>query len=149
MPTKAHAAPTFPPYIKPILTLFPLEANHEDVPMNLQQIRSMFSVLIMVVLILAVIMVYLWKCFRFASNVLRTCFPWFPYLTYHRGIAKADIFIEVTRVNGAKTTWAHFIQVHCHPTMLRRTGHLNSMDITIVKHFCTSYANKLAKRLDT
>ena len=96
MPTKAHAAPTLPPHIEPILTLFPPEADHEDAPMNPQQIMSMFSILIMVVLILAVIMVFLWKQFRFASNVLRTCFPWFPYLTYHRGIAKADIFVEVT-----------------------------------------------------
>ena len=79
--------------------------------MSPQQIMLTFSVLIMVVLILALVIVFLWKRFRFASNVLRTCFPWFPYSTYHRGIAKADIFIEVTQVNGAKSTWAHFMQV--------------------------------------
>ena len=73
----------------------------------------------MVVLILALVIVFQWKCFRFASNVLRTCFLWFSYLTYHRGIAKADIFVEVTRVNGAKSTWAHFMQVRCHPTFLQ------------------------------
>ena len=84
------------------------------------------------------IMVFLWKQFRFASNVLRSCFPWFPYLTYHQGIAKADIFVEVTRVSGAKSTWAHFMQVCCHPTMLCRAGQLNSADITIVKHCCTT-----------
>ena len=69
---------------------------------------------------------------------MRTCFPWFPYSTYHRGFAKADIFVEVTWVNGAKSTWAHFMQVRCHPTLLRRTGQLNSMDITIVKHCYTT-----------
>ena len=136
VPTKAHAAPTLLPHVEPVLTLFPPEADHQDVPMNPQQIMSMFSVLIMVVLILVVITVFLWKCFRFASNILWSCFPWFPYSTYHRGIAKADIFIEVTRVNDAKSTWAHFMQIHCQPIVLKRTGHLNSADITIVKHCC-------------
>ena len=56
--------------VEPVLTLFPPEADHQDVPMNPQQIMSMFSVLIMVVLILVVITVFLWKCFRFASNIL-------------------------------------------------------------------------------
>ena len=92
----------------------------------------------MVVLIPAVIAVFLWKCFRFASNILRSCFSWFTYSTYHRGIAKADIIVEVTRVNGAKSTLAHFMQIRCHPTMLKRTGHLSSADITIVKHCCTT-----------
>ena len=32
--------------------------------------------------------------------------------------------------------WVHFMQIHCHPTMLKRAGHLNSADITIVKHCC-------------
>ena len=135
-PTKAHAAPMLPPNVEPVLTLFPLEVDHEDVPMNPQQIMSMFSILIMVVLTLVVIMVFLWKCFRFASNILRSCFPWFPYSTYHRGIAESDIFIEVTRTNGAKSTWAHFMQVRCHPTLVKRMGHLNSTDITIAKHCC-------------
>ena len=35
MPTKLHAAPTLPPHIEPILTLFPPEVDHEDAPMNL------------------------------------------------------------------------------------------------------------------
>ena len=138
MPTKAHAAPTLLPHVEPILTLFPPEADHQDTPMNPQQIMSMFSVLIMVVLILVVIIVFLLKHFRFASNILRSCFPWFPYSTYYRGIARADIFVEVTRVNGVKSTWAHFMQICCHPTLLKRTGHLNSADITIVKHCCTT-----------
>ena len=43
MPTKAHAAPTLPPHVEPILTLFPPEVDHEDVPMNPQQIMSQFS----------------------------------------------------------------------------------------------------------
>ena len=30
------------------------------------------------------------------------------------------------------------MQVRCHPTMLRRAGHLNAADITIVKHCCTT-----------
>ena len=81
MPTKAHAVPMLPPHVEPVLTLFPPEADHKDAPMNPQQIMSMFSVLIMVVLIPAVIAVFLWKCFRFASNILRSCFPWFPYST--------------------------------------------------------------------
>ena len=138
MPMKAHAAPTLPPNVDPILTLFPPEADHKDAPMSPQQIMSTFSVLIMVVLILALVIVFLWKHFCFASNVLRTCFPWFPYFTYHCGIAKADIFVEVTRVNGVKSTWGHFMQVCCHPTLLRRTGQLNSVDIPIVKHCCTT-----------
>ena len=104
LPTKAHAAPTLLLHVKPILTLFPPDTDHKDAPMNLQQIMSMFSVLIMVVLILAVIIVFLWKHLRFASNVLRSCFPWFPYSTYHRGITKANIFVEVTKVNSAKST---------------------------------------------
>ena len=138
MPTKAHAAAMLPPHMEPIPTLFPPEADHEDAPMNPEQILSMFSVLIMMVLILVLVMLFLWKCLRFASNILRSCFPLFPYSTYHWGIAKADIFVEVTRVNGAKSTWAHFMQVRCHPTLLRRMGHLNSADITIVKHYCTT-----------
>ena len=70
MPTKAHAAPMLLPHVELILTLFPPEADHEDAPMNPQQIMSMFSVLIMVALILVIITVFLWKCFRFASNIL-------------------------------------------------------------------------------
>ena len=35
MPTKLHVAPTLPPHIEPILTLFPPEGDHEDAPMNL------------------------------------------------------------------------------------------------------------------
>ena len=138
MPTKAQAAPTLSPDIKPVLTLFPPRSGSQDAPMNPQQIMSTFSVLIMTALIVVMIMVFLWKHFRFASNILRSCFPWFPYSTYHRGIAKADIFVEVMRVSGAKSIWAHFMQVRCHPTMLRRAGQLNSADITIVKHCCTT-----------
>ena len=70
MPTKAHTVPTLLPHVEPVLTLFPPEADHEDASMNPQQIMSMFSVLIMVVLILVIITVFLWKCFRFASNIL-------------------------------------------------------------------------------
>ena len=69
MLTKAHAVPMLLPHVEPVLTLFPPEADHKDAPMNPQQIMSMFSVLIMVVLIPAVIAVFLWKCFRFASNI--------------------------------------------------------------------------------
>ena len=61
MPTKAHAAPTLPSEIKPVLTLFPPEADHKDAPMNPQQIMSTFSVLIMIALIVVMIMVFLWK----------------------------------------------------------------------------------------
>ena len=91
MPTKEHAAPTLSPNVNPILTLFLPDADHEDAPMNPQQIMSTFSVLIMVVLILALVIVFLWKCFHFASNIMRTCFPWFPYSTYCCSIAKADM----------------------------------------------------------
>ena len=111
MPTKAHAVPLLPPHVELVLTLFLPEVDHEDVPMNPQQIMSMFSVLIIVVLILVVIMVFLWKCFRFASNILLSCFPWFPFSTYHRGIAKVNILVEVTRVYCSKSTLAHFMQV--------------------------------------
>ena len=38
MPTKTHAAPMLLPHVEPVLTLFPPEADHEDSPMNLQQI---------------------------------------------------------------------------------------------------------------
>ena len=118
--------------------LFPLDTEHDDVPMNLQQIMSLFSVLIMVVLILIVIFLFLSKHFWFASNILRACFPWFPYSTYHRGTAKADIFVKITCVNGAKSTWVHFMQIKCHSTLLKQAGHLNSADITIIKHCCTT-----------
>ena len=149
MPTKAHAAPTLPLNVDPILTLFPPEADHKDAPMSLQQIMLTVSVLIMVVLILALVIVFLWKRFCFASNVLKTCFPWFPYSTYHCGIAKADIFVEVTQVNGAKSTWLHFMQVCCHPTLLRRTEQLNSVRYYYSKALLhKSNANKLAKHLD-
>ena len=59
MPTKAHAAPMLLPHVEPILTVFPPQADHEDAPLNLQQIMSIFLVLIMVVLILTVIVVFL------------------------------------------------------------------------------------------
>ena len=68
---------------------------------------------------------------------MRSCFPWFPISTYHRGIAKADIFLEVTHISGAKSMWAHFMTVRCHPTLLKRAGQLNSRDINIIKHCCT------------
>ena len=36
MPTKVHVAPTLPPNVDPILTLFLPEADHKDAPMSLQ-----------------------------------------------------------------------------------------------------------------
>ena len=69
---------------------------------------------------------------------MRSCFPWFPASTYHRGIAKADIFVEITRIAGAKSTWTHFTQIKCHPTLLKRAGYLHSRDITIFKHCCST-----------
>ena len=138
VPTKADAAPTLPPHVQPVLTLFPPESDQDDIPMTPQQIMSTITVLIVVVACILAFALCIWKCFRLASNVLRSCFPWFLVSTYHRGIAKADIFVEITRVSGAKSTWAHFTQIKCHPTLLKRAGHLNSRDITIFKHCCTT-----------
>ena len=89
-------------HIQPVLTLFPPESNEDDMPMTPQQIMSTITVLIVVVVCILAIALCVWKRFRFASNVLRNCFPWFPASTYHRGIAKADIFVEITRVSVQK-----------------------------------------------
>ena len=56
---------------------------------------------------------------------------------YHRGIAKADIFLEVTRISDAKSTWA-FMTFRCHPTLLKGLGQLNLRDNNIIKHCCTT-----------
>ena len=94
--------------------------------MSPEQIMSMLTILIVIAACIFGFALCLWKRFRFASNVMRSCFPWFPVSTYHRGIAKADIFVEITRVAGAKSTWAHFTQIKCHPTLLKRAGYLHS-----------------------
>ena len=36
MPMKVHVAPTLPPNVDPIFTLFLPEADHKDAPMSLQ-----------------------------------------------------------------------------------------------------------------
>ena len=46
VPTKADAAPTLPPHVEPVLTLFPPESDEKDVLMTPQQIMSMITVLI-------------------------------------------------------------------------------------------------------
>ena len=136
IPTKAEAAPTLPSHVEPVLTPFPPEPIDEEIPLMPQQIMSILTTLIVIVACILAFALCIWKRCRFASNVLRSCFPWFPMSTYHRGIAKADIFVEVTRVSGAKSTWAHFTSIKCHLTLLKRTGYLNSRDITILKHCC-------------
>ena len=138
IPTRAEAAPTLPPHVKPVLTLFPPESTKDEIPMTPQQIMSTITILIVLVVSILACALCMWKRFRFASNVLRSCFPWFPVSTYHRGIAKADLFVEITRISGAKSTWAHFTQIKCHPTLLKRAGYLNSRDINIFKHCCTT-----------
>ena len=125
VPTKVEAAPTLPPHVEPVLTLFPPESNEKNIPMTPQQIMSTITILIVVVACILAFALCVWKRLKwFASDVLRSCFLWFPMSTYHRGIAKADLFVEITRVAGAKSTWAHFTQIKCHPTLLRRAGHL-------------------------
>ena len=137
-PTKAEAAPTLPPHVEPVLTLFPPEPIDEEIPLTPQQIMSILTILIAIVACILAFALCIWKCCRFASNVLRSCFPWFPMSTYHRGMAKADIFVEVTRVSGAKSTWAHFTMIKCHLTLTKCLGYLNSRDITIFKNCCTT-----------
>ena len=102
----ADSAPTLPPHIGPILTLFPPEADDEDIPLTPQQITSIITTLIVVVVCLLAFTLCIWKRCRYVSNVMKSCFAWFLISTYHRGIAKADIFLEVTRISGAKSTWA-------------------------------------------
>ena len=34
MPTRAEAAPTLPPHVKPVLTLFPPESTKDEIPMT-------------------------------------------------------------------------------------------------------------------
>ena len=138
IPTHVEAAPTLPPHVEPVLTLFPPDVNADGAPMSPEQIMSTLTILIVVAACIFGFALCLWKRFRFASNVMRSCFPWFPASTYHRGIAKADIFIEITRVAGAKSTWAHFTQIKCHPTLLKWAGYLHSRDITIFKHCCST-----------
>ena len=138
IPTCVEAAATLPPHVEPVLTLFPPDVNEDGAPMSPEQIMSTLTILIVIAACIFGFALCLWKRFRFASNVMRSCFPWFPVSTYHRGIAKADIFVEITRVAGAKSTWAHFTQIKCHPTLLKRAGHLHSRDITIFKHCCST-----------
>ena len=119
-PIKIEAGPTLRPNVQPILTLFPPhEINEEDAPMSPQHIMSLAFILIVIIAsILALVFAILKKC-RFASSTLCTCFPLYPLSSYHRGICRADIFVEVTNVANCKMMWAHFKQVAVHPTLLK------------------------------
>ena len=138
IPMRAEDAPTLPPHVGLVLTLCPPDTSEDDTPMTPEQIMSTLTILIVIVACILAFALCVWKHFRFTSNVMRSCFPWFPASTYHRGIAKADIFVEITSVAGAKSTWAHFTQIKCHPTLLKRAGYLHSRDITIFKHCCST-----------
>ena len=78
IPTHAEAAPTLPPYVEPVLMLFPPEVNEDGAPMSPEQIMSTLTILIVIAACIFGFALCLWKRFRFASNVMRSCFPWFP-----------------------------------------------------------------------
>ena len=137
VPIKAEAGPTLRPDVQHILTLFPPhETNGEDAPMSLQPIMSLAFILIVIIASVLVLIFAIWKKCRFASSTLCTCFPVYPLSSYHRGICRADIFVEVTNVANCKTMWAHFKQIAIYPTLLKCIGHLNSNIITIFKTCC-------------
>ena len=140
VPMKAEAAPTLHPDIQPVLTLFPPhENNGEKEPMHPEQIMSVAFVIIVISISLIACSLALWHKCRFSSSLLRSCFPLYPVSAYHRGICKADIFVEITRINDCKSIWAQFTQIPVHPTLLKRAGHLNSQHITIFKTCITKY----------
>ena len=137
VPIKAEAGPTLRPDVQPILMLFPPhETNREDAPMSPQHIMSLAFILIVIIASLLALAFAIWKKCRFTSSTLRTCFPVYPLSSYHRGICRADIFVEVTNVANCKTMWTHFKQIAVHPTLLKRVGHLNSNNITIFRTCC-------------
>ena len=128
VPIKAEAGPTLRPDVQPILMLFPPhETNGEDAPMSPQHI---------IIASLLALAFAIWKKCRFASSTLCTCFPVYLLSSYHRGICRADIFVEVTNVANYKTIWAHFKQIAVHPTLLKQVGYLNSNNITIFRTCC-------------
>ena len=140
VPVKADAAPTLHPDVQPILTLFPPhDTNGEEEPLRPEQIMSVAFVIIVISISLIGCAIALWHKCRFGSSLLRSCFPLYPVSAYHRGICKADIFVEITRINDCKSIWAQFKQIPVHPTLLKRIGHLNSQHITIFKTCITKY----------
>ena len=137
VPIKAEAGPTLRPDVQPILMLFPLhETNGEDAPMSPQHIMSLAFILIVIIASLLVLVFAIWKKCRFTSSTLRTCFPVYPLSSYHRGICRAGIYVEVTNVANCKMMWTHFKQIAVHPTLLKHVRHLNSNNITIFKTCC-------------
>ena len=137
VPIKAEAGLTLRPDIQPILMFFPPhEINREDAPMSPQHIMSLAFILIVIIASILALVFAIWKKCRFASSTLRTCFPVYLLSSYHRGICRVDIFVEVTNVVNCKTMWAHFKQIAVHPTLLKQVRHLNSNNITIYKTCC-------------
>ena len=63
----------------------------------------------------------------------------YPYSAYHRGICRADIFVEITRIADCKSIWAQFKQIPVHPTLIKRIGYLNAQHITVFKTCCIKY----------
>ena len=117
---KLKLGPTLRPDVQPILMLFPLhEINGEDAPMLPQHIMSLAFILIVIIASILALVFAIWKKCRFASSTLRTCFLVYPLSSYHRGICRADIFVEVTNVANCKMMWAHFKQIAVHPTLLK------------------------------
>ena len=120
VPIKAEAGPTLRPDVQPILMLFPPhETNREDAPMSPQHIMSLAFILTVIIASLLALAFAIWKKCRFASLTLRTCFLIYLLSSYHRGICRVDIFVEVTNVANCKMMLAHFKQIAVQPTLLK------------------------------
>ena len=104
--------------------------------MSPQHIMSLAFILIVILTSILALVFAIWKKCRFASSTLRTCFTLYLLSSYHRGICRADIFVEVTNVANCKMMWAHFKHIAVHPTLLKGIGYLNSSNITIYKTCC-------------
>ena len=63
VPTRAEAAPTLPPHVEPVLTLFPPESTDNDIPMTPQQIMSTITILIVIVVSILACALCVWKRF--------------------------------------------------------------------------------------
>ena len=136
VPIKAEAGPTLRPNVQLILMLFPLHENNGDVPMSPQNIMSLAFIIMVIIASVLAFVFAIWKKCRFASSTLCTCFPLYPLSSYHRGICRADIFVEVTNVANCKMMLAHFKQIAVYPTLLKCVGCLNANNITIYKTYC-------------
>ena len=135
IPQGANAAPTLPPHVQPILTLFPPdEDDNLDEPTHPKSLMSIMFLVIIIILSVLAAFICMWKRFRWGSSLMRSWFPLFSRSGYHRGTCRAEIFVEVTETSSHKSIWAMFKKVSVHPTALRYGGTLSSRDITIIKN---------------